>query len=409
MSAFSRGLGLGLGLSLRQRVFSCVPKAAAQSCTQQPMARIAQSIRQSPILQAACNLQTSARFYAKKAAKPSPKRPAVPASSRAPAVPQASKPKPTAPASSRVGATSQASKPKSPSPSSASLVPAPGPAPAAQSPDPPSIVARLAARGRPTVLYEGPSHLWLHISSLAAATFFIAYAVIAYTNVVARPPEGLHWLLPHAYAVICLFMAACGMWFMYSSAFIIRRVTALPKSLLPAAYLKDLQALQAGAGAGAGAGVKGRRMSKQQEQTLRAMQGSPVVLECELSKSIPLLAAKKIYVAPSQVELPFRFSKLRMAGPNDTNASLNPPVDAVGNIAQPFERLGKRSAAAWRELRRGLTREGWSPIKIQGMRYKIDSTRGKVLNMGHTIDQLVRYRPGQKFGYATWRDKLFRI
>lgn len=390
MSAFSRGLGLGL--SLRQKVFSFVPKTAGQSCAQYPMARVAQSIRQSPIIQAARNLQTSARLHAQKAARSSaPRKPT--------AVPQvAAKPKPPSPVPDAAAAAATTSE---------------------------AIAARLAARGRPTTLYEGPSHFWLHFSSLAAATFFIAYAFIAYTNFVAKPPEGLHWLVPHLWAFVCLFMAACGLYFMYSSAFIIRRLTAVPTASLPPAYLKDLQALAAGAtatatttAAGKGGGVvKGKLMSKEQEQTLRAMAGSPVVVECELSKIIPFVAAKKIYAAPSQVEVPFRFAGLRMQRSHNNNnnnhgandALPRPPVDAIGKIAQPFERLGKGTGAAWSGLKRGLTREGWSPIKIKGMRYKIDVNGGKVLDMGKAVDQLVRHRTGSKFGRATAWDKLCRI
>lgn len=256
------------------------------------------------------------------------------------------------------------------------------------SPPPPaavtaSILARLAAREKPTVLYQCPSHFWLYFSSFAAATFCIAYALINYMNVVVHPPEGLAWWIPHGFAVICLFMGGFGLWFLYSSAFIVRRVTAVPTRSLSAVQLRA-----------AGLGVKAAGGS------------APVLLECQVSSIVPFLQPRKVLARPDEVLLPFRFADLPMA--NAPEATPRSSVGVLDAIATPFRVVNREMSGAFGGLRRGLLRQGFAPIKVKGRRYKIDVTGGTLFERGKVLDQIVLFKPN-RFLNPTWQEKLFII
>lgn len=382
MAAFSRGfgmgagLGAGLGIGLSQRLLFLAPRTAPQSCAHQPTARVAaQAIRRSPIIQAARNLQTSSRFHAQKQTASSSSRAAMPKTSRTPSPSRATSPQAsTTPSSPPTGTSS-------------------------------SVIQRLAARGKPTVLYQCPSHFWLYFSSFAAASFCITYAVIHYWSVVAFPPEGLAWWIPHGFAVICLFMGLFGVWFLYSSAFIVRRITAVPAALLPAAQLRAAAARAKGKAKSQGSG----KTSAAEEAT--QLHANPITLECEVSSLLPFLQPKKVLAAPGEVLLPFKFAGLPMA--KDAGKAVPPPPPpppdgVIGRIAKPFEVLGRGVRGAFLGFRRGLLRQGFAPIKVKGMRYKVDVTGGKLFENGKVLDHIVAYRP-ERFQDSSWQEKMFII
>lgn len=256
------------------------------------------------------------------------------------------------------------------------------------------------------MLYQCPSHFWLYFSSFAAAFFCIAYAVIHYWSIVAYPPEGLAWWIPHGFAVICLFMGLFGVWFLYSSAFIVRRITAVPAGLLPAAQLRAAAARAKAKGPGRASAAASASASSAAAQ----LQAGPVALECEVSSLLPFLPARKIVAAPGEVLLPFKFAGLPMA----THAGKGvpspppPPRGVIGRIAKPFEVLGRGVGGAFHGLRRGLLRQGFAPIKVKGMRYKIDITGGELFEKGKVLDHVVAFRP-ERFQDTTWQQKMFII
>lgn len=337
MFALSRALSSGLGLGLAQRFLSSVPRTATHSCAQWPVFRIAQAIRQSPIIQAARNLQTSARLQAAKRAP-----------SAAKAAPPRTKPTAVTPPSSPNGSRAMAS--------------------------------RLASRGQPTVLYECPSHFWLHVSSVAAATFCIAYATYHYWYGVVHPPPGLAWYVPPMFAVICLFVVCAGFWFLYSTAYIVRKITVIPKMSVPASYLRV-----------------GKTLNASEQASMRALQESPIALDCQVSKMVPFLPAKRVIAAPSEVWRPLRFQDTPLAAGAAQKPPRPPKAGGVtGMIVKPFQVFGKGLSGAFQGLRRGLIQDGFVPIKIKGVRYKVDVLGGKLYDQGRAADKLIPLRP-EKF------------
>ncbi|KAJ4391104.1 hypothetical protein N0V93_004719 [Gnomoniopsis smithogilvyi] len=343
MAAFSRGLGLGL----TQHIFSLAPKTAKTTCLEPPLSILSHIVRRSTIPKVARSFQTSARLHASKQAtqpKPNPRshQPA-PSKQHTRAEPAPSPQKTSSPALGKKQVAVQ----------NAGLVA--------------SVANELAARGQPTILYQSPSHFWLRFSSLSAATFLISYAGINYYITIAHPQPGLQWWVPVAFSLVCLISACLGYLFLFSTTRIVRRITAIPTKSLPASYLKG-----------------GKKLTPTEGQALKALRASPIALECEVGGTLPLLGHRKLIAAPSNVELPFRFTQAPVSQASD----------------------GKSFGGPLYGLRRGLTSEGFSPIMINGKRCKIDVLSGKVLDGGKVLDVLMPYRP-DKFS-NTWLDRLLK-
>ncbi|CAN8097517.1 unnamed protein product [Discula destructiva] len=351
MAALSRGLGLALS----QRIFSFAPTTASKCCSERPMARVSHAVRRSPIIQAARNLQTSARLQASKRSVPAKPMSTPTAKPKQQVIQENRTP---SPANNTVNPAAEA-------PASASSGPLPT---AARIPANASgaVANKLAARGRPTTIYKSASHFWLRFSSVSAAFFCIAYAGVNYYTNVMFPPPGLAWYVPLAYSLVCLFMGLVGYLFLISTARIVSRITAVPTASLPAAYLRPGRA----------------KMSLADEQALRALQASPIALECDVGGALPLLGNRKIVAAPSEVVVPFKW----------VQAPVSRGVVPPGGVFVGF--------------RRGLLAEGFAPIMIKGKRYKIDVLTGKVFDHGRSPDHLMPYKP-DKFS-DTWLDRLLK-
>lgn len=200
-------------------------------------------------------------------------------------------------------------------------------------------------------------------------------------------------------------MALFGIWFLYSSAFIVRRITAVPTGLLPAAQLRSAAAQAKGKPKGA---TRAERETAAAAAAAQLQAECPVMLESEVSSLLPFLQPRKIVARPSEVLLPFKFSSLPMAK-EAGGVVAPPPADGViGRIARPFEALGRGTSGAFSGLRRGLLREGFAPIKVNGMRYKIDVTGGKLFEQGRVLDHVVAFRP-ERFHDASIHEKILII
>lgn len=350
MSAFSRGIGLGLAVT--QRIFSLAPKtitipAAAPCFSQRSAMSFSQAMRNSPIIQAARNLQTTARLRAPKptSIKPTIAKPAPPLKAR-PAV---------ASSSGQNAAATVA------------------------------VAARLAKSATPTILYESPSHFWFHLFSLATATFCVTYALMHYYYYVYNPPKGWSLWLPWAFGLICLAMLGMATYFVAGTTRIVRRITAVPKNLLPKHHF------QSGKG----------KQTPEQAHSLALLDRSPVAIEVTLSQLIPLLPAKKVIAAPSEVWLAIKMQDMikdqtaleRAAGPvHEPDPSQDGFLDKLADSVQNV----------WIGAKRALTKGGFVPMKVKGDRYRLDVTKGaKVLGDGKVVDRLLPCFP-DRFDDGLW-------
>lgn len=230
------------------------------------------------------------------------------------------------------------------------------------------------------MLYEGPSHFWLRVSSLSASVFCMTYVGIQYWSVVAFPPEGLAWWVPHLFVPIILVMGGAGGWFALSTAHIIRSIRAVPRSMLPKSYLTGGRA----------------KKTKEEERSLAALNASPVALDISLSNVVPFLPAKRIIAAPEEVVLPFKMQSTPVGLGVAAQAPAPKAAGGVmGLVVAPFEALGGALRGPFMGLRRGLLREGFAKIKVKNKNYKIDITGGKVLDQGKILDHVVAFRPNR--------------
>lgn len=334
MSAFSRGIGLALS----QRAAFFVPKSIPlQPCSY--TTSFSQAMRNSPILQAARNLQTSARLCAK--------------SNKGP-----------------VGKAIQAGTVRSPS----KYTPTPRSTPPASSQwkagTSLATATQLAKAGQPTLLYESPSHFWFHFFSLAATTFSVCYALVYLNSYVVNAPQDLHWAVPYGYGLVCMAMAGMGIYFFQGTLRIVRRITAVPRDLVPKG------ALQAGNGIQSSA------------------QKSPVVIEITMSQaSKNLQREKKLYAEPSDVWLAIRMQDWvnKLA---DLEKTAPPTVRPDPVRDTHLDKAADGVTNMWKGAKRSLTKGGFVPIKIDGERYRLDVSAGaKVLGDGKQFDALIPCYP----------------
>lgn len=241
----------------------------------------------------------------------------------------------------------------------------------------------LASKSQPTVLYEAPSHLWLRTSCFGAGIFCVSYTVVQYWSIYLHPPPGLGWWVPHAYGVVCMFMAGMGFWFATGAGGIVRRIRAMPAT--------------------AEAVVKATKGT-----SVVASARPPLLVEVSTSRALPFVPDKRVCVPPSEITLPFRVSGL-MA---EWQAKGNPPRQSAMQrlkakreeaelkekkrkyemdhlMTAPFRHAGSAMSSMWEGVKRGLSREGFVKIRVKGIQYKFDVTAGWALDNGKAIDRIV--------------------
>ncbi|KAK3322501.1 hypothetical protein B0H66DRAFT_601948 [Apodospora peruviana] len=249
-----------------------------------------------------------------------------------------------------------------------------------------TYVDQLASRGR-TLLYEAPSHFWYRFSSFAAGAFCISYTTYQYFEVIAHPREGLAWWVPHAFAVICMFMAGMGTYFVLGTSRLVRSIEVVPTRLLT------------------------RTLSR------KAQKSSSIYIEITTARPIPFLPPKKTLYLPQEVQLPFRmqgvlskFGGQQQSAPQKKSLSMAEQVraeraarEAKAKAAQytrdhilttPFRDAVSGFRQVWAGIRRPFYREGFAKLQLKDGDYKLDVTGGWTLDDGRAMDRLFAARPG---------------
>ncbi|KAK4186528.1 hypothetical protein QBC35DRAFT_500923 [Podospora australis] len=348
MASFSRGLGPQFFLLLRQQPSTCARCINSSSSSSQPLNHLLLRARFS---------SSPLRLAIKSKSKPSPSK-----------KPQQPLLQPSAPAS----------KPKaniSPLLASARVVPS-------------TFAEQLAVKGR-TILYESPSHLWFRIGCFSSAAFCVSYTVYQYWTILLHPPPDLYWWIPHAFGVICVFMAGMGMYFVLGTGRIVRSITAVPAA--------SIAKLAKSSGA------------------------SPIYIEVTSQRMAPFLPPKKKLYLPDEVQLPFRMLGIfGTAGginePRKERLSLVEQVRAARKeiedkkkereytmnhlMTAPFRDAKKAFGGMWSGIKRSFSREGFAKIKLGEQEFKLDVMGGWALDDGRAMDRLLAVRPNALSGGA---------
>lgn len=254
---------------------------------------------------------------------------------------------------------------------------------------PSTYAEQIALRGR-TLLYEAPSHLWYRIGSFSSGAFCISYTIYQYWSIYLSPVEGLSWWIPHAFGVICVFMAGMGSYFVLGAGRIVRSIEAVPVSSIA----KNLAA-------------------KPPSPSPAAQAQAPIMIEVATSRMVPFLPAKRTLWPPDQVQLPFRmYGVFGMLG-HDKAAQR--PLSMIERVraeraareariaarkhtmdhllTAPFRDARKAFGGAWDGIVRSFSREGFAKIKLGNQVHKLDVTGGWALDSGRAMDRLLPVRP----------------
>ncbi|KAK2026785.1 hypothetical protein LX32DRAFT_594014 [Colletotrichum zoysiae] len=354
MASFARGLGLGLSLM--------APRAAAPLCTTpQPLQPFSRRFFGS-----LAPLRHAAKPPSKSSSSSSRITASVPRAATAPKT-LTPKPKPTVPGPKRPA-----------SPASPAAVSSAGSAYA--------LTTQLAQRSQPTVLYEAGSHFWMKLSAWAAMLMFYSYAGINYYTMLLHPPEDIAAWVPHAFAVICLAMAAFGSYFFYNTRNIVRLVRAVPTVLLA---------------------PNARGLAPAAAAALNP-KTTPIHLEITCKRMLPG-RVKVLVVPPQQVSIPGRIVARATSSSSSSSPAHASPAQERAAARQeqararaeweydrnhlmtvPFRHAGKGFRAAWYGVRRAVTREGFLQMDVGGQKLKLDVASGWALDDGRAIDRLVK-------------------
>ncbi|KAI1661688.1 hypothetical protein F4813DRAFT_345342 [Daldinia decipiens] len=238
-----------------------------------------------------------------------------------------------------------------------------------------SFAQKLADKSSPTILYEaGPQGVFL-FSSYTAGIFFIGAATTNIVLNVYNLPEGLHWIVSVGFGMMGLLLAACGTRFALMPAGMIRSIKVLParsvKALNPAAKTATAENL-------------------------------PVRLEIEARRTVPFpgVPLRRIQVDPNDVVMkaplynrkapPSDYEKMLMKKQEEVRRKQEREYEMNHLMTAPFRHGKQVFSMLFKNFRRGLTGEGFAPIMINGIKYKLDITSAYVLEEGRALDRIVK-------------------
>ncbi|KAI1812141.1 hypothetical protein GGS20DRAFT_559406 [Poronia punctata] len=224
-----------------------------------------------------------------------------------------------------------------------------------------TFAQQLAMRGKPTLLYEAAPQTTFLISSYGAAAFCFGSAVINSWLNVSNLPEGISQWVGVGFGVISIIFAALGTVFALRPTSIIRSITMLPS----------------------------------------AGPGQRAMLEIVVRRQLPLpLPTTKMRVLPDQVVMMNRMrhravilSQEEMMARKLEEAKRRREereYEMEHLMTAPFRDARKASSSLFDNIRRGLTGEGFAPVFIKGIRYKLDIDGGYALDEGQVLDRIVR-------------------
>ncbi|KAK3380177.1 hypothetical protein B0T24DRAFT_185138 [Lasiosphaeria ovina] len=270
----------------------------------------------------------------------------------------------------------------------------------------PSYAEQLAAKGR-TIIYEAPSHAWFRGASFSTSAFCVAYAVYQYWTIYLHPPDDLAWWVPHAFGVVCMFMASMGGYFALGTARVVKQIDVVPF----APFLASTTATAS----------KSKRLLQPSAALLRAAKqkaAPPVLIEVATRRPFPFLPAKRRLFLPDEVQLPFRMNGMLSSAPPPPPPASSPGTGAGGKTATtaqaqraererrararqyeldhimtaPFRDASKGFRRVSEQMSRVFTGGGFARIDLRGARHKLDVTGGWALDNGRAMDRLLTIR-----------------
>ncbi|KAI1127516.1 hypothetical protein F5Y10DRAFT_242670 [Nemania abortiva] len=234
-----------------------------------------------------------------------------------------------------------------------------------------SYAQRLAMKPQPTLLYEAASQTGFMVSSYGAAFFCLGSAGInSWFNVYNLPPGISSWV-PVGFGVVSFVFAALGTVFALRPSSIIRSIKVLPNTI---------------------------------SQRAAGSPRQPVMLEVAARRISPIpLPLKRMRVAPEHVVLVNRMQHRPVFLPREQLAAKKledtkrrkeeRQYELDHLMTAPFRDAGRASSTLLGNIRRSLTGEGFAPVFINGIKYKLDIEGGYALENGQVLDRVVKIQP----------------
>ncbi|KAI1492160.1 hypothetical protein F5X96DRAFT_628002 [Biscogniauxia mediterranea] len=235
-----------------------------------------------------------------------------------------------------------------------------------------NFLETLAQKASPTILYEAAPQRGFVFSSYTAALFCMSVGGVNHWINVYNIPPGLPWWVPYGFGVVSFCMA----------------IPATVFALRPAAVVRSVKVLPTRATQGSSVANKAHSAAQ------------PIQLEIMARSHIPLpgLPFKRIVVEPHQVVM-----KARMYNPKlsehemkqaekekEERRKAERQYDMDHLMTAPFRHAKWAISTIFHGLRRGLTGEGFAPIWVKGIRYKIPISDAYVMDNGRALDRIVR-------------------
>jgi hypothetical protein len=255
----------------------------------------------------------------------------------------------------------------------------------------------LASKGRPTIIYQAPSHFALIFCSYSGALFCFGYAAFSFWSNTLYPPPDLAKWVPIAYGGISFMMACFGGWLILSPTRLIKSITAIPT-----------KGLQSNFGATKGHAKAAKALTRQISNPTKP----DLILEVELRKRflLPFMPKRHISAPPSEFSLS---SPLDPVSPTLTREQLLDAemrakaerqkvidYDKAHIWSTPFREISRGLYSLFKGVGRSWTREGFLKLEHKGHNYKLDATGGWALEGGRALDKLIgtakRTGPGLK-------------
>ncbi|KAI1175998.1 hypothetical protein F4777DRAFT_290176 [Nemania sp. FL0916] len=237
-----------------------------------------------------------------------------------------------------------------------------------------SYAQRLAMKSHPTMLYEAAPQTSFLISSYSAALFCLCGgAVNSYFNIIYLPPEMPKWVGACFGAVTVMFAVIASI-FALRPAAIIRYIKLLP----------DATARQAAHSA------QGPRKSVMLEIAVRRTSLIPLPLKRIRVEPQHVVMVNRMFHQPGVLSREQQAAKTLADANRRSKEERQSEMDH--NMTAPFRHLGDalKPATVLGNIRRGMTNEGFAPVFIDGVRYKLDIQDGRALEGGRALDQIVK-------------------
>jgi hypothetical protein len=224
----------------------------------------------------------------------------------------------------------------------------------------------LAAKARPTILYEGASHFWFYFGCWSTASAITAFILWVAPTVLYSDQVPTWYIAINAVSYVAF--AAIGFKLVAATPNIIQRIRFVPGKALPRP----------------GSAPTGR-------------------LEVTVNSALPFVKPRVITTDAANVSLKSRLALPDHLVPELVRAQQKLEDEAKRRalrkfdmehlLTMPFRQIGRVSKSIFQGVRAGFTDMGFGRVTVNGKEYKLDVTKGYAHDGFRTLEKLVPVVP----------------